>query len=327
MRQFDDDHNHAHPHLDTIQLSSRKSSLDLSHPHRQAHQHIDSLLTTSSSRKSSVIGDPSDVLQLNVGGKTDIAVLRRTLTMMEGSMLARRFGGKYDDILEKDRDGNIFVDQPPELFLQMIHYLRCKACETPRSSRTEPPPATDDFVRMVEYYGMSLCVYPVDVAILWGTANIVQSYRVHAAHFATFDLERVRHERCINAYEVILGRFKAAQIGWRLARDPKSHETSLKSMFLKGLNGGLGVGEISGSVSLDCLRTGILQEGIFFTVDTISIQEGSVIRCERHQNGYRWIVDGREVNCQAHEMNTSISVPCISITGNLRLSSISYSEE
>lgn len=46
------------------------------------------------------LGKPSDVLTLNVGG-TCISVLRRTLTCVEGSMLASRFSGRWDDALEK----------------------------------------------------------------------------------------------------------------------------------------------------------------------------------------------------------------------------------
>jgi len=46
------------------------------------------------------LGTPSDVLNLNVGG-TVISVLRRTLTSIEGSMLASRFSGRWDDSLEK----------------------------------------------------------------------------------------------------------------------------------------------------------------------------------------------------------------------------------
>lgn len=57
-----------------------------------------------------------DVLHLNVGG-TLTTVLRRTLISVEGSMLASRFSGRWDDSLEKDRDGHFFIDQPIELFL------------------------------------------------------------------------------------------------------------------------------------------------------------------------------------------------------------------
>ena len=55
----------------------------------------------------------SEVLHLNVGGDLT-AVLRRTLTSVEGSMLASRFSGRWDDSLERDRDGNFFIDQVRE---------------------------------------------------------------------------------------------------------------------------------------------------------------------------------------------------------------------
>ena len=100
---------------------------------------------------------PCDVLQLNVGG-TLTAVLRRTLTSVEGSMLASRFSGRWDDSLEKDKDGNFFIDQPIELFQPMIDYLRAKSCETALGPPVTSPEFESEvqrrnFVRMVEYFG------------------------------------------------------------------------------------------------------------------------------------------------------------------------------
>jgi hypothetical protein len=85
---------------------------------------------------------PSDVLHLDVGG-TCIAVLRRTLTSVEQSMLSSRFSGRWDESLEKDRDGNFFIDQPIELFLPMVNYLRAKACETPLGPLVRSPHLKD----------------------------------------------------------------------------------------------------------------------------------------------------------------------------------------
>jgi hypothetical protein len=34
----------------------------------------------------------------------------------EGSMLAAKFSGRWDDSLEKDAHGNFFIDEPVELF-------------------------------------------------------------------------------------------------------------------------------------------------------------------------------------------------------------------
>jgi len=108
-------------------------------------------------------GRPGDVLRLNVGGSTRIDVLRRTLTQMEGSMLASKFSGRWDDNLEKDADGNFFIDQPPELFVPLINFLRARASETPLALKAVPPAFSssqeyNDFYRMVEYYGMTLGV-------------------------------------------------------------------------------------------------------------------------------------------------------------------------
>ena len=112
--------------------------------------------------KSSFLLDksPGDVLHLNVGGKC-IAVLRRTLTSVEDSMLASRFSGRWDDSIEKDRDGNLFIDQPIELFEPLVNYLRAKACETPLGPPVKSPYLSNyddrqDFYRMCEYFGMTL---------------------------------------------------------------------------------------------------------------------------------------------------------------------------
>ena len=64
-------------------------------------------------------GEPSDVLRLNIGGGARVDVLRRTLTQFEGSLLESKFSGRWDDSLEKDADGNFFIDQPARLFVPL----------------------------------------------------------------------------------------------------------------------------------------------------------------------------------------------------------------
>jgi hypothetical protein len=92
--------------------------------------------------KTAVCGDaaPNDVLHLNVGG-TKMAVLRRTLTSIPGSMLASKFSGRWDESMERDREGNFFIDQPFPVFELMVNYLRAKACQTPNA----PPLTSPDF--------------------------------------------------------------------------------------------------------------------------------------------------------------------------------------
>eukprot|EP00979_Chaetoceros_neogracilis_P008513 scaffold1895_cov222-Chaetoceros_neogracile.AAC.4 len=72
------------------------------------------------------MGNDTDIIQLNVGGSQNIAVLRRTLTQFEDSVLAATFSGRWDDSMEKDRDGNIFIDQDFNNFQQLLGYLRMR---------------------------------------------------------------------------------------------------------------------------------------------------------------------------------------------------------
>lgn len=131
---------------------------------------------------------PCDVLHLNVGG-TLTAVLRKTLTSVEGSMLASRFSGRWDDSLEKDKDGNFFIDQPMELFGPMIDYLRAKACETALAPPVTTPDFENekkrrDFVRMVEYFGRFL-------------SSFIFVFKAFATFLLTFALCR-NDSRCLS---------------------------------------------------------------------------------------------------------------------------------
>ncbi len=106
------------------------------------------------------MGSDNDVIQLNVGGRTNIAVLRSLLTQFEGSMLAAKFSGRWDDSMEKDRDGNIFVDQDPDNFMILIDYLRMRTNNPLRRvlNRHRPAP-THKLCTMLEYYNLMPGIY------------------------------------------------------------------------------------------------------------------------------------------------------------------------
>eukprot|EP00984_Skeletonema_dohrnii_P005209 scaffold1824_cov104-Skeletonema_dohrnii-CCMP3373.AAC.9 len=107
------------------------------------------------------MGSDNDILLLNVGGRTNIAVLRNLLTQFEGSMLAAKFSGRWDDSMEKDRDGNIFVDQDPENFMLLINYLRMRMNnQLKRVPNVHRPKPTYKLCTMLEYYNLLPGVYP-----------------------------------------------------------------------------------------------------------------------------------------------------------------------
>ena len=236
---------------------------------------------------------PSDVLHLNVGGDLT-TVLRRTLTSVEGSMLSSRFSGRWDESLEKDRNGNFFIDQPIDLFLPMINYLRAKACETALAPPVTSPEFENegkrrDFIRMIEYFDMTPGIYPTVMEICRGDPQSAQicghpNLSARSTECSTFTLETRGHNRPIISFSVVLGNVERAQIGWVRT-----------GHFVKKLRPGnhKGVGEEKFSSGLDCARGGLLYEGTFTALDGLATENGTVIRCENR--GERWLVNGQVV--------------------------------
>ena len=107
------------------------------------------------------MGSDNDIIQLNVGGRTNIAVLRNLLTQFEGSMLAAKFSGRWDDSMEKDRDGNIFLDQDSDSFMILVDYLRMRMNnQLKQVPNTHRPVPTYKLCSMLEYYNLLPGVYP-----------------------------------------------------------------------------------------------------------------------------------------------------------------------
>lgn len=107
------------------------------------------------------IGGDNDVMYLNIGGITKIAVLRSTLTQFEDSMLAAKFSGRWDDSMEKDRDGDIFIDQDPDCFMILVSYLRMRMNNRLKEiHHTYRPTPTYQFCTMLEYYNLIPGIYP-----------------------------------------------------------------------------------------------------------------------------------------------------------------------
>ncbi|KAL0028555.1 hypothetical protein WJX79_001387 [Trebouxia sp. C0005] len=67
----------------------------------------------------------NDDLSLNVGG-TLLTTKRSTLTQAEGSCLAARFNGLWEQCLDHDDQGRIFLDFDPYCFQLILFYLRSR---------------------------------------------------------------------------------------------------------------------------------------------------------------------------------------------------------
>ena len=157
-------------------------------------------------------GGLSDVLCLNVGG-AKTTVLRRLLTSFPESMLARRFSGRWDDSIERDGEGNIFVDQDASLFFPMISHLRNMVMWDGRPPGIPTTPRIPqngsnthrDYHRMVDYYGLTDALYPTELVYddtdYYSGAEILGARNAMITTNATLELVNRVPTRRIRTYE------------------------------------------------------------------------------------------------------------------------------
>lgn len=203
----------------TLALKKKQQSLE------ERERELERATAALDRNRRALFGDKSDsdVLSLNVGGDK-LSVLRRTLTSVEGSMLASRFSGRWDESIEKDGEGNFFIDQPIELFRPMVNYLRAKALQNPMSPPVRSPHLKDfemrqDFYRLVEYFGMTNGIYPTFIDLHRGETGSVEigdfpDCSVRSREWNTFTVQTQGHEREIISFEIVLGNVERMQIGW-----------------------------------------------------------------------------------------------------------------
>jgi len=100
----------------------------------------------------------NDVLTLNLGGEKIVQRRRSTLCALEGSFLASRFSGRWDDDLDRDEKGNFFINYPPSLFEPVLDYLGTKETMGPDSHvlfPVVPEESLPHFQAMCHYLGLS----------------------------------------------------------------------------------------------------------------------------------------------------------------------------
>ncbi|KXZ45890.1 hypothetical protein GPECTOR_49g474 [Gonium pectorale] len=68
---------------------------------------------------------PSDIIPLNVGGSL-MTTSRRTLTLVPDSLLETMFNGSWDDQLQRDDSGRVFLDYDPIHFAALLNWLRAQ---------------------------------------------------------------------------------------------------------------------------------------------------------------------------------------------------------
>jgi len=65
----------------------------------------------------------NSLVGLNFRGEKTVVMKRSVLCQIEGSMLAAMFSGRYEDNLDYDRDGNVYVGYPPSVMVPLMDWL------------------------------------------------------------------------------------------------------------------------------------------------------------------------------------------------------------
>ena len=116
-------------------------------------------------RMKAVEVSDNDIIELNVGGHK-LTTKRSTLCQVEGSLLASMFSGRWEDSLERDKDGAVFFDFNPQYFLVILEYLRAKKIATPENPAPLPKVAEDQaksFNNLLGYLGLSDEIVPAEI--------------------------------------------------------------------------------------------------------------------------------------------------------------------
>ena len=167
-------------------------------------------------------GNGSDIIHLNVGGSTHVAVFRRTLTHFEHSMIPSKFSGRWDDSLEKDAGGKFFIDDDPVEFMKLIEYLRMSDKRKRLDVDVPKPKATFAFLWMLEYYELMLSIYPLNWNLIWGKGSTMTQPTTPNDPFiietgssmCAFSLDLEGRPQNAASLRIVLERGSKGQIGW-----------------------------------------------------------------------------------------------------------------
>lgn len=284
-------------------------------------------------------GSASDLMRLNVAGKR-MHVLRRTLTLIEGSMLASQFSGRWDDNLVKDEEGYIFIDQPSDLFEALLDFLRRKASETPRSMPAEPPSLAyfggsekryRDFIRLVEYYGLTHGVFVHKLEQYYGESGDLEiqnnktafspGMQITAKSFCGIKIvPAVTSEfRKVASFEIFAS--KADVTDLQLGFMQKTSQPDKALDYLPR------VGTIEWSLGFDLLRFGtyINTPDSFEEVERSGIDGENSVRIRVERIGAKFCVNGKEIATFEYDEDCD-DVPAISGIGTWRITELTLDD-
>ena len=166
-------------------------------------------------RMKAVLVSDSDIIHLNVGGQK-ITTKRSTLCQVEGSLLASMFSGRWEDGLERDKDGCIFFDFNPQYFVLILDCLRAKKIETPENPAPLPQVPSEqlkNFNNLVGYLGLEKEL----TSQLPPKAKATETFKSHSAAITIQENGAVAVHGSVSGHQYVLGEnIYEGEIHWQL---------------------------------------------------------------------------------------------------------------
>merc|ERR1719245_1825361 len=113
----------------------------------------------------------SDVVGLNFGGEQVVRVKRSILLQFAGSMLASMFSGRYEDQLDWDEHGNVFLDYSAGIMMPLVEFLRLR--RDVGGAEQVPVPEIEGqkqeaWMAMLTFFGLKDALYPTSTTAFRG---------------------------------------------------------------------------------------------------------------------------------------------------------------
>ena len=142
--------------FDEMVVRFRKEFNDIIEKEREKMKAEVEAYNAEKERMETVSVRDDDIIHFNVSG-LKLTTNRSTLCQVEGSLLASMFSGRWEDSVQRDQDGAVFLDVNPQHFTVILDYLRVRKIASPENPAPLPKVPVDqlkEFNILVEYLGL-----------------------------------------------------------------------------------------------------------------------------------------------------------------------------
>jgi len=142
-------------------ISKEKAELqqeraNIEHAHQQVEKARDQLESEKATMMKNGVG-PNNLVGLNFRGEKTVVMKRSVLCQIENSMLAAMFSGRYEQNLDHDEDGNVYIGYPPSVMIPLMDWLTAFQDAPPDAEAPAmniPPGQQDVWNGAVKFFGL-----------------------------------------------------------------------------------------------------------------------------------------------------------------------------